>query len=70
MPVLLEKKGRFEGQLVGRSPYLQPVHVSGSITEIGTIRNVEIEAIGTNSLSGHYASVENDSGVKHNIRRP
>jgi tRNA-2-methylthio-N6-dimethylallyladenosine synthase len=58
MPVLLEKKGRLEGQLVGRSPYLQPVHVSGSIADIGTIRDVKIEAIGTNSLSGHYASVE------------
>ena len=58
LPVLLEKKGRFEGQLVGRSPYLQPVHVSGSIGDIGTIKDVKIEAIGTNSLSGHYASVE------------
>jgi tRNA-2-methylthio-N6-dimethylallyladenosine synthase len=57
MPVLLEKNGRFDGQLVGKSPYLQPVHVSGNITEIGTVRNVKIEAIGTNSLSGHYASV-------------
>lgn len=58
MSVLLEKKGRFEGQLVGRSPYLQPVHVSGSISDIGTIKHVKIEAIGTNSLSGHYAPVE------------
>jgi tRNA-2-methylthio-N6-dimethylallyladenosine synthase len=57
MPVLLEKSGRFEGQLVGRSPYLQPVHVSGSIGDVGTIKDVKIEAIGTNSLSGHYASV-------------
>ena len=57
MPVLLEKRGRFEGQLVGRSPYLQPVHVSGSIGDVGTIKDVKIEAIGTNSLSGHYASV-------------
>jgi len=58
LPVLVEKKGRFDGQMVGRSPYLQPVHVSGSIADIGTIQNVRIGAIGTNSLSGHYAVVE------------
>jgi tRNA-2-methylthio-N6-dimethylallyladenosine synthase len=27
LPVLLEKPGRLAGQLAGRSPYLQPVHV-------------------------------------------
>src|SRR5690606_36258582 len=30
MPVLFEKAGRREGQLVGRSPYLQPVHADAS----------------------------------------
>ena len=29
LPVLLEKPGRQPGQLVGRSPYLQAVHVDG-----------------------------------------
>ena len=29
LPVLFEKPGRHEGQLVGRSPYLQAVHADG-----------------------------------------
>ena len=29
LPVLLERPGRHRGQLVGRTPYLQPVHVAG-----------------------------------------
>lgn len=28
MPILLEKRGRHKGQLVGRSPWLQPVHIT------------------------------------------
>jgi tRNA-2-methylthio-N6-dimethylallyladenosine synthase len=58
LSVLLEKKGREEGQLVGRSPYLQPVHVGGNIGHIGMVKDVVIESVGTNSLSGHYASIE------------
>ena len=35
--VLLEKPGRRDGQLVGRSPYLQPVHVTAPTALIGEI---------------------------------
>jgi tRNA-2-methylthio-N6-dimethylallyladenosine synthase len=56
--VLLEKKGRDAGQLVGRSPYLQPVHVEGPETDIGTLKNIAINDVGTNSLSGHYGVVK------------
>ena len=58
LPVLLEKPGRDKGQLVGRSPYLQPVHVKGETSQIGTILDVTIVGVGTNSLSGHYGAVE------------
>jgi tRNA-2-methylthio-N6-dimethylallyladenosine synthase len=58
LSVLLEKKGREAGQLVGRSPYLQPVHVSGNIDQIGTVVDVTIDSVGTNSLSGHYVSIK------------
>ena len=37
LPVLLEKPGRERGQLMGRSPYLQPVHVNGQKAQIGTV---------------------------------
>ena len=54
MPVLLEKPGRYEGQLIGRSPYLQSVHVSAKDLRIGDIASIEIKAVGPNSLSGQY----------------
>jgi len=55
MPVLLERDGRHPGQLVGRSPYMQAVSVDAGSTagELkGTIRNVEIAAVLSNSLRG------------------
>ena len=52
LPVLMEKKGRMPGQLGGRSPYLQAVHVEGPERLIGAIVPVEILATGNNSLSG------------------
>ncbi|MFO1121588.1 MAG: tRNA (N6-isopentenyl adenosine(37)-C2)-methylthiotransferase MiaB [Hyphomicrobiales bacterium] len=55
LPVLLEKQGRRPGQLVGRSPYLQAVHVDGEPGLIGSIVSTHISGVGTNSLSGHYA---------------
>jgi tRNA-2-methylthio-N6-dimethylallyladenosine synthase len=58
LAVLLEKPGRDEGQLVGRSPYLQPVHVEGQKAKIGTVLDVKIDSVGTNSLSGHIGAVE------------
>lgn len=54
LPVLLEKPGRDPGQLVGRSPYLQSVHLQAEPALIGTIVDTHISGVGTNSLSGHY----------------
>ena len=51
MDVLFERKGRQEGQLVGRNPYLQNVHAFVSDTDIGDIRRVRIIGAETNSLS-------------------
>jgi tRNA-2-methylthio-N6-dimethylallyladenosine synthase len=50
--VLFEKTGRNPGQLVGRSPYLQPVHVTASETLIGEIRRVHTHDIDRYSLFG------------------
>ncbi len=52
IPVLFERPGRQEGQIVGRSPYLQPVHASGAGEHLGRIIPVEISAAGANSLVG------------------
>jgi tRNA-2-methylthio-N6-dimethylallyladenosine synthase len=50
--VLFEKAGKYAGQLVGRSPYLQPVHVTASTALIGEIRRVSIHDIDRYSLFG------------------
>lgn len=52
MPVLLERVGKKEGQLVGRSPWLQAVHVIAGPERIGQIVDVTIDYAGPNSLSG------------------
>ncbi len=52
LPVLLEKPGRREGQLVGRSPYLQAVHLEASPQQLGQIVEVKITAATANSLTG------------------
>ncbi len=55
MSVLFEKPGRKAGQAVGRSPYLQPVHVEGAADLIGEIRDVTILEVQSNSLKGALA---------------
>ena len=52
LDVLFEKPGRQAGQAVGRSPYLQAVHVAGAASLIGTIHPVRIERADPNSLMG------------------
>jgi len=51
-PILLEKKGRREGQLIGRSPWLQSVVVDASLGEPGQMVHVEITGARPNSLTG------------------
>ncbi|WP_319533275.1 tRNA (N6-isopentenyl adenosine(37)-C2)-methylthiotransferase MiaB [uncultured Cohaesibacter sp.] len=52
MTVLLERKGREPGQLVGKSPWLQAVQVDAPEELIGEIVTVTIDTVGTNSLFG------------------
>jgi tRNA-2-methylthio-N6-dimethylallyladenosine synthase len=52
LSVLLEKPGRHDGQLVGRSPYLQNVHLAAAGRKIGEIVPVRILAATANSLTG------------------
>ena len=55
LPVLFERIGRREGQVVGRSPYLQPVHITGPERLIGGIWPVTIAAATRGSLTGQLA---------------
>jgi len=50
--VLLERPGRHPGQLVGKSPWLQSVHVETTDARIGDLIEVDIVSAGPNSLGG------------------
>jgi tRNA-2-methylthio-N6-dimethylallyladenosine synthase len=58
LSVLLDRPGRHPGQLVGRSPYMQPVHVSHVADRLGQVVPVRIVAVGPNSLAGEVAEEE------------
>jgi len=55
-PVLLEKPGRQPGQMIGRSPYLQSVHmeIPAGSAGLGALVETRILGVGPNSLSGQY----------------
>jgi tRNA-2-methylthio-N6-dimethylallyladenosine synthase len=53
--ILFEKPGRHPGQIVGRSPYLQPVQVTAAQKLIGKIAPVTITRTAANSLFGVLA---------------
>jgi tRNA-2-methylthio-N6-dimethylallyladenosine synthase len=72
LPVLFEKPGRHDGQLVGRSPYLQSVHAEAGRERIGEIVPVMIGAAQPNSLAGTvvpgaapHGSVRDDARTEH-----
>jgi tRNA-2-methylthio-N6-dimethylallyladenosine synthase len=52
LPVLFERPGRHPGQIIGRSPYLQGVHVTAPQSLIGQIAPVAIARAERNSLAG------------------
>ena len=51
--VLLERKGKRAGQLIGKSPWLQSVHLETNAA-IGDLIDVEILSAGPNSLGGAH----------------
>jgi tRNA-2-methylthio-N6-dimethylallyladenosine synthase len=66
MPVLLDRAGRDPGQLVGRSPYMQAVHVSAPESELGTIPRLAITTAHANSL-GAQPLVMGDDVMGDNV---
>jgi tRNA-2-methylthio-N6-dimethylallyladenosine synthase len=55
VPVLFEKPARDKGQIMGRTPYLQPVHVQAAASLIGQVAQVKIARRTANSLHGSLA---------------
>jgi tRNA-2-methylthio-N6-dimethylallyladenosine synthase len=52
VPVLFEKSGRHEGEIVGRTPHFQPVSVCASQNHIGHCLPVRITEVRPHSLKG------------------
>jgi tRNA-2-methylthio-N6-dimethylallyladenosine synthase len=50
--ILLERKGKLPGQLIGKSPWLQSVHVISPEAAIGDMVSVDLMSAGPNSLKG------------------
>jgi tRNA-2-methylthio-N6-dimethylallyladenosine synthase len=57
LPVLIEKPGREPGQVAGKSPYLNAVHLGAREDLIGSVVPVTIRRAQTNSLAGEIVSV-------------
>jgi tRNA-2-methylthio-N6-dimethylallyladenosine synthase len=58
--VLLEKPGRYDGQMIGRSPYLQSVNLMAPRARIGDMVQVKIIGVLPNSLKAELTeTVEN-----------
>ncbi|NDG62995.1 MAG: TRAM domain-containing protein, partial [Planctomycetes bacterium] len=51
--VLFDRRGRHEDQYIGRSPYLQAVHVKSQENILGKLLPVKIKSVFPNSLEGH-----------------
>jgi tRNA-2-methylthio-N6-dimethylallyladenosine synthase len=52
LPVLFERHGKRDGHLVGRTPYLQLVHVEAGHAALGRVLPVAIASASQNSLTG------------------
>jgi tRNA-2-methylthio-N6-dimethylallyladenosine synthase len=60
--VLIDRPGRLPGQLGGRSPWLQAVHVEAQTTRMNRIVPVEIVEIHPNSLKGRLIETDEAAG--------
>ena len=54
MVVLMEKQAGRDGQLSGRSPFMQSVYVNAPLDEIGKMKEVKITEARQNSLTGEF----------------
>ncbi|WP_373490962.1 tRNA (N6-isopentenyl adenosine(37)-C2)-methylthiotransferase MiaB [Parasphingorhabdus sp.] len=50
--ILLERHGKLAGQLIGKTPWLQSVHIISPDLRIGDLVEIEVTQAGPNSLTG------------------
>ncbi|PWC79290.1 (dimethylallyl)adenosine tRNA methylthiotransferase [Azospirillum sp. TSH64] len=58
VPVLFDRVGRRDGQLLGRSPWMQSVHAEADARLLGRIVEVRVDAARANSLAGTVVTGE------------
>ena len=67
MQILIEKKGGRDGQMTGRSPYMQSVYLSGDETLLGQMIPLTITEARQNSLYAEPRSVYNNSKPEESV---
>ena len=55
LPVLFERRGRHAGQVAGRTPFMQWLHVDGDDALIGTVAEAAVTEASPNGLAGALA---------------
>ena len=55
VPVLFERKGRRSGQVAGRTPFMQWLHVTGAEALIGSVAEATVTDASANGLGGVLA---------------
>ncbi len=58
--LLLERRGKLADQFIGKSPWLQSVHVVGPDYAIGDLIEIDLVAAGPNSMTGQKSSARTD----------
>lgn len=58
VPVLFDRRGRQQGQLLGKTPWMQSVHVTAPDRLFGQIVDVQIDRANVNSLTGNVVTAE------------
>ncbi|HRJ61914.1 MAG TPA: tRNA (N6-isopentenyl adenosine(37)-C2)-methylthiotransferase MiaB [Azospirillaceae bacterium] len=60
VPVLFDRRGKRDGQLLGRTPHMQSAHALAGDRLLGQIVDVRIESAHVNSLGGQVVTVAPD----------
>ena len=66
LEVLLEKPGKKDGQLVGKSPYLQSIYVNSKMNKIGDLLKLKIISTTKNSLEGKLIKKSFEESIRNN----
>ena len=61
LPVLFERRGRHSGQIAGRTPHMQWLHVKGDEALIGTVAEATVTDASANGLGGLLAGCAGSS---------